>query len=136
MFLDVTQPGCVKGVVNDFNIESMHNPIRSLVLFPAMRSDKLLVRVTGQHMSGTITFLETKWKDLVPYIPFEYHFLDEDYNRIYSSELRLGQMMNLFSGIAIVLACPGLFGFSSYPTKQRVKEIGIRKVPGRTAPNL
>ncbi|HXO76748.1 MAG TPA: ABC transporter permease [Puia sp.] len=136
MFLDATRPGFVKGVVKDFNFESLHNPIRSLVLFPDMHSDKLLVRVTGQHMPEMIRFLETKWKDLVPYIPFEYHFLDEDYNRIYSSELRLGQVMNLFSGIAIVLACLGLFGLSSYAAKQRVKEIGIRKVLGASLTSL
>jgi putative ABC transport system permease protein len=136
MFLDATRPGFVRGVVKDFNFESLHNPIRSLVLFPDMHSDKLLVRVTGQHMPETISFLETKWKELVPYIPFEYHFLDEDYNRIYSSELRLGQVMNLFSAIAIVLACLGLFGLSSYAAKQRVKEIGIRKVLGASLTNL
>ena len=136
MFLDATRPGFVRGVVKDFNFESLHNPIRSLVLFPDMHSDKLLVRVTGQHMPETIKFLETSWKDLVPYIPFEYHFLDEDYNRIYSSELRLGQVMNLFSAIAIVLACLGLFGLSSYAAKQRVKEIGIRKVLGASLTNL
>ena len=136
MFLDATRPGFVKGVVKDFNFESLHNAIRPLVLFPEMRAGKLLVRVTGQHIPETITFLETKWKDLVPFIPFEYHFLDEDYNRIYSSELRLGQVMNLFSGIAIVLACLGLFGLSSYAAKQRVKEIGIRKVLGASLTNL
>lgn len=136
MFLDATRPGFVKGVVKDFNFESLHNAIRPLVLYPEMRSGTLLVRVTGQHMPETIQFLETKWKDLVPYIPFEYHFLDEDYNRVYSSELRLGQVMNLFSGIAIVLACLGLFGLSSYAAKQRVKEIGIRKVLGASLTNL
>ena len=136
MFLDATRPGLVKGVVKDFNFESLHNAIRPLVLFPEMRSNTMLVRVTGQHMPETIAFLETKWKDLVPYIPFEYHFLDEDYNRIYSSELRLGQVMNLFSAIAIVLACLGLFGLSSYAAKQRVKEIGIRKVLGASLTNL
>jgi len=136
MFLDATRPGIVKGVVKDFNFESLHSAIRPLVLFPEMRSNTLLVRVTGQHMPETIRFLETKWKDLVPYLPFEYHFLDEDYNRIYSSELRLGTVMNLFSGIAIVLACLGLFGLSSYAAKQRVKEIGIRKVLGASLTNL
>ncbi|HTI91731.1 MAG TPA: ABC transporter permease [Puia sp.] len=136
MYLDATRPGFVKGVVKDFNFESLHNPIRSLVLFPDMHSDKLLVRVTGQHMPETIQFLETRWKNIVPYIPFEYHFLDEEYNRLYSSELRLGQVMNLFSGIAIVLACLGLFGLSSYAAKQRVREIGIRKVLGASLTSL
>jgi putative ABC transport system permease protein len=88
------------------------------------------VRVTGAHLPQTLAFLESKWKQLEPDIPYEAHFLDEDYNRIYTGEQRLGKVMNLFSAIAIVLACLGLFGLSSYAAKQRVREIGIRKVLG------
>jgi putative ABC transport system permease protein len=73
---------------------------------------------------------------MAPGIPYEMHFLDENYNRIYASEQRLGKVMNLFSGVAIVLACLGLFGLSSYGAKQRVKEIGIRKVLGASTGNL
>ena len=135
-FLDDSRPGFVKGVVRDFNFQSLHNAIKPLVLFPQMRADRLLVRVSGNNMPQTIAFLESKWKQLVPYMPFEYHFLDEDYNHIYSSEQRLGKVMNLFSSIAIVLACLGLFGLSSYAAKQRVKEIGIRKVLGASLTNL
>jgi putative ABC transport system permease protein len=130
MFMDDSRPGFVKGVVKDFNFHSLHNPIKGLVLFPQMRADRLLVRISGEHLPQTLAFLENKWKELEPEIPFGMHFLDEDYNRIYASELRLGKVMNLFSAIAIVLACLGLFGLSSYAAKQRVKEIGIRKVLG------
>jgi putative ABC transport system permease protein len=63
-------------------------------------------------------------------------FLDANYNRLYAAEQRLGIIMNLFSGIAIVLACLGLFGLSSYAAKQRVREIGIRKVLGASLSNL
>jgi putative ABC transport system permease protein len=88
------------------------------------------VRVTGEHLPQTLAFLESRWKQLEPETPYEARFLDEDYNAIYTSEQRLGKVMNLFSGIAIVLACLGLFGLSSYAAKQRVREIGIRKVLG------
>ena len=130
MFMDDSRPGFVKGVVKDFNFHSLHNPIKGLVLFPAMRADRLLVRISGEHLPQTLAFLESKWRELEPEIPFGVHFLDEDYNRVYAGELRLGKVMNLFSAIAIVLACLGLFGLSSYAAKQRVKEIGIRKVLG------
>ncbi|HMH20721.1 MAG TPA: FtsX-like permease family protein, partial [Puia sp.] len=63
-------------------------------------------------------------------------FMDEDYNKLYSAELRLGKVMNLFSAIAIILACLGLFGLSSYSARQRVKEIGIRKILGASLPDL
>jgi putative ABC transport system permease protein len=136
MFMDESRPGFVKGVVKDFHFQSLHYAIRPLVLFPERRGNMLLVRVTGEHLPQTIAFLERKWKEMIPYLPFDYHFLDEDYNRLYTSELRLGRVMNLFSAIAIVLACLGLFGLSSYAAKQRVKEIGIRKVLGASLPQL
>lgn len=136
MFMDESRPGVVKGVVKDFHFQSLHNAIKPLILFPEVRANTLLVRVSGRHLPQTIAFLEAKWKELVPYIPFVYHFLDEDYNRVYTAEQRLGRVMNLFSAIAIVLACLGLFGLSSYAAKQRVKEIGIRKVLGASLPQL
>ena len=69
-------------------------------------------------------------KTLVTHRPFQFHFLNEDFNKLYESELRLGTVLNIFSGIAIALACLGLVGLSSYSAKQRQKEIGIRKVLG------
>ena len=130
MYMDESRPGYVRGVVKDFNFQSLHEPIKGLVLFPQHRADRLLVRVTGRHMAGTLDFLQGTWKRLAPGVPYEVHFLDERYDELYASEQRLGKVMNLFSGIAIVLACLGLFGLSSYAAKQRVKEIGIRKVLG------
>jgi putative ABC transport system permease protein len=130
LYMDASRPGIVKGVVKDFNFQSLHNPIKGLVLFTEMRGYHLLVRVTGEHLPQTLAFLESRWKQLEPETPYEARFLEEDYNAIYTSEQRLGKVMNLFSGIAIVLACLGLFGLSSYAAKQRVREIGIRKVLG------
>ena len=66
----------------------------------------------------------------MPYLPFEYHFMNEDFNNLYNSDIRLGKVLNIFAAIAIALACLGLLGLSSYSAKQRVKEIGIRKVLG------
>jgi len=137
MFLDNSRPGIVSGVIRDFHFESLHHAIRPLVLFPEPRDrGSLLVKLSGQHLERSISLLEAKWKTLAPSVPFEVRFLDEDYNQLYSAELRLGTVMNLFSGIAIVLACLGLFGLSSYAARQRVKEIGIRKVLGASLPGL
>jgi putative ABC transport system permease protein len=136
MFMDESRPGFVKGVVKDFNFQSLHTPIKGLILYPEYRAGTLLVRITGEHIPQTLAFLESKWKELAPGIPYEAHFLDENYDRLYTAELRLGKVMNLFSGIAIVLACLGLFGLSSYAAKQRVKEIGIRKVLGAPVAGL
>jgi putative ABC transport system permease protein len=136
MFLDNSRPGFVKAVVKDFHFESLHNAIKPFVLFPELRGRVLLVKMSGHNLSNTISFLEAKWKSLVPDRPFEYRFMDDDYNKLYSAELRLGKVMNLFSMIAIVLACLGLFGLSSYTVQQRFKEIGIRKVLGASVSNI
>lgn len=107
MFLGDDRPGLVKGVVKDFHFESLHHAIGPLVLFPEGWGRQLLVKMSGQHLTRTIAGLEAKWK-----------------------------VMNIFSLIAIVLACLGLFGLSSYAAKQRVKEIGIRKVLGASMGDL
>jgi putative ABC transport system permease protein len=136
MFLGDDRPGYVKGVVKDFNFQSLHDPIKGYILFPESWSRELLVKLSGRDLSQSISFLESKWKTLVPDRPFEYRFMDDDYNKLYDAELRLGKVMNLFSSIAIVLACLGLFGLSSYTAQQRFKEIGIRKVLGASVSNI
>ncbi len=130
MYMDDSRPGFVRAVVKDFNYQSLHTPIGALILFPRVSTRVMLVRITGERLPRTLEWLEATWKRVSPGIPYEAHFLDENYNRLYAAEERLGAVMNLFSGIAVVLACLGLFGLSSYSAKQRVKEIGIRKVLG------
>jgi len=100
------------------------------VLFTATWGSRVLIKIKGDDMEGTLSFIEGKWKQLLPNRPFEYSFLDQEYERMYKTEQQLGQVMNLFAGIAIVLAGLGLFGLSSYMIQQRVKEISIRKVLG------
>lgn len=136
MFLGDHRPGEVKGVVKDFHFASLHNPIEPLVLFPGGWGNMAIVKITGKDLPGTIAFLENKWKQLAPHRPFEYRFMDDDFNKLYSSEMRTGKVFNIFSIIAIALACLGLFGLSAYSAKQRIKEVGIRKVLGASAGNI
>jgi putative ABC transport system permease protein len=130
------RPGIVKGVVKDFHFESLHDPIRPLVLFPETWTNILLVKISGERLPATITSLEAKWKTLVPHRPFEYHFMDDTFNKMYNSEMRLGKVLNIFAAIAILLACLGLFGLSSFTAQQRRKEIGIRKVLGASLTHI
>ncbi len=136
MFLDQSRPGYVKGVVKDFNFQSLRNPIKPVVLFPSIYGNTLMVKISGEHIPQTISFLESRWKSLVKDKPFEYNFMDDDYNKLYQNELRLGKIMNIFAAIAIILACIGLFGLSAYATQQRVKEVGVRKVLGASVSNI
>ena len=136
MFLGEQRPGIVKAVVKDFNFSSFHDPIKPLVLFNEPWGGSLLVKLSGKHLPQTLAFLESKWKQLIQHRPFEYRFLDDDYNKLYQSEIRLGKVLNIFATIAILLAALGLFGLSAYSIQQRTKEIGIRKVLGASVPNV
>lgn len=136
MSLGSDRPGVVKAVVKDFHFASLHEPIKPLVLFPDDWGSVLLVKTTGAALPQTIAFLEQKWKRLVPQRPFEYTFLDESYNKLYGAELRTGKVLNVFAATAVLLACLGLFGLSSYTIQQRSKEIGVRKVLGATVSNI
>jgi putative ABC transport system permease protein len=130
MYLGDQRPGYVRGIVKDFNFESMHQAIRPVVLFPERRTGLLLVKLVGSDIPETITFIESKWKNIIKTRPFEYRFLDEDFNKLYESEIKFGSILNVFSGLSIAMACLGLVGLSSYSAKQRKKEIGIRKILG------
>jgi putative ABC transport system permease protein len=136
VFMGDSRPGFVRGVIKDFNFQSLRTPIKGLILMPEIRPTMLLVRITGEHLPQTLDYLKARWKEFAPAIPYEVHFLDENYDQLYTADLRLGTVMNLFSGIAIMLACLGLFGLSSYAAKQRIKEIGIRKVLGAPVAGL
>jgi putative ABC transport system permease protein len=96
----------------------------------------MLVRINGAQLPAEIGLLQTTWKKFVSDRPFDYHFLDEDYNRLYQTEQRTGQLFTLFSTLAIFLALLGLFGLAAISTVQRTKEIGIRKVLGADLFNI
>ena len=131
------QPGIVVGVVRDFNFTTMRDPIGPLILFPDTGYvHYLLVRVNGANLPAQLDRMQATWKDLVPNRPFSYHFLDEDYNRLYQADQRTGQLFAVFAGLAIFLALLGLFGLAAISTVQRTKEIGIRKVLGADALNI
>jgi putative ABC transport system permease protein len=136
MFLDETRPGEVRGVVKDFHFASLHTEIEPLVLFPTAWANIAIVKTDGNNVGATIAAIEKKWKTLAPHRPFTYRFMDEDYQRMYDAEMRTGKIFNLFSVLAIVLACLGLFGLSAYSARQRNKEIGVRKVLGASVTQI
>ena len=123
--------GIVKAVIRDFHFRSFHEPITPLVIFMDKRmSQKIFVKVTQGNPENVLASLERNWKQRVTHRPFEYHFLDEDYDALYKTEQRTGAVFTTFSSLAILLACLGLFGLTAYAVVQRTKEIGIRKVLG------
>ena len=126
----------IRGVVADFHFASLHDPIGNLVIFPSAWGNSLMVKLDGEDLASTLAFLEDRWTSVVPHRPFSYHFLDEEFDQMYGAEIRMTRMAGAFAGVAILLACLGLFGLASFSIVQRTKEIGIRKVLGATIPSL
>jgi putative ABC transport system permease protein len=83
-----------------------------------------------------IQLVEKKWKAMAPGQPFTYYFLDERFGTMYATETRLGQIFGIFSVLAVVIACLGLFALTSFTAEQRTKEIGIRKVLGASVSSI
>ena len=129
--------GRIKGVVKDFNFKSFHETIGPLLIFlDHFQTQDLFVRVSGNNTPAVIKSLEKLWKERVPDRPFEYKFLDDDYDALYRTEQRTANVFTTFSILAIVLACLGLLAITAYAVVQRTKEIGIRKVLGATITNI
>ncbi|MES2647243.1 MAG: ABC transporter permease [Bacteroidota bacterium] len=129
--------GPVVGVVKDFNFSSLHNPIGPAILFLGRDfSRTYMLRLSGKDLPATIAGIESVWKQRVPGKPFSYHFLDDDYNKLYLAEQRTSQLFTVAAGLAILLACLGLFGLAAFSTVQRTKEIGIRRILGANISNI
>ena len=127
----------VIGVVKDFHFSSLRNPIKPMNFFLSPDSNRYIsAKMLSQDISGTLVYIEETWKKVAPESPIEYFFLDTVFERRYSSEERLQRLFSYFSGLAIFIACLGLFGLASFAAEQRTKEIGIRKVLGATETSL
>jgi putative ABC transport system permease protein len=124
------------GIVKNFHFQSLHDEITPLVMFNTevfgryANPNYIAVKLKSDNTQSTLAKIESKWKELAPERPFHYEFLDENLHQNYSEEQRSGKIFSVFSSLAIIIACVGLFGLSAYTTSLRTKEIGIRKVMG------
>ena len=123
----------VVGVVEDYHYRSLKESIEPLIHYYSPKStDKLLVKLKAGRIGDGLQILEDSWASLGAYEPFEYVFVDEEFNELYRTQDRLEMTATVFSGIAVILALLGLFSITSFMLQKRKKEVGVRKVLGAT----
>jgi len=120
----------VVGVVKDFNQKSLYNPIAPLLLFYGPNSNIIQLKINTSNISATIAKVESSWKKYFPNLPFEYKFLDQDFNSQYAADQKRGKIFAAFSILTIIITCLGLLGLTAFTTQQRQKEISVRRVMG------
>lgn len=134
---DTEAPGTIIGVVKDFHFLPVTYEIEPLVIVMDSDFDRyLMIKTSSEDFPNTIAKIENVWTELIPGYPFEYRFLDEQFDRTYRNEIRLGQIFGYFVVLTIFISCLGLFGLASFTAEQRTKEIGIRKVHGAAVSNI
>ena len=129
------KPAHVIGIMKDFNFESYRDKVRPLAVLFSDGLGALMVRYEG-NAKTLIDNTSKLYKQYANNGPFEYTFMDENFDRLYRSEERIGQVLSVFSGLAIFIACLGLFALAAFTAEQRTKEIGIRKVMGASAGSI
>jgi putative ABC transport system permease protein len=133
----IEKKGRIIGVVKDFQFQSLRDAISPLIIHVwSQNTFVFALRILPDDISGTLAFIEGKWKELDPAHPFEYSFMDETFDRLYRSEENLGKIFTVFSMLAIFIAALGLFGLALFMAQQKTKEIGVRKVLGASVGNI
>jgi putative ABC transport system permease protein len=129
--------GEIVGIVKDFHFNSLHKPIGPLVMFNEdSQYNFIFVKLHEGNIQASLENLKTIYATVVPHRPFEYEFVDQQFETLYASEQRMGGIFTAFATLAIFIACLGLLGLVSFSASQKTKEIGIRKVLGATATNI
>jgi putative ABC transport system permease protein len=94
------------------------------------------IRIEGNDVPATVARVQKKWNELIPYLPFDYSFLDVEFDRQYKADQQLGKVAGIFTGLAMFIGCLGLLGLTSFVVERRTKEIGIRKVLGASVSSV
>jgi putative ABC transport system permease protein len=120
----------VVGVVKDFNQKSLYNPIEPLLFFYGPNSNIIQIKMNPGNIQSSISLAEKAWKKYFPQLPFEYKFLDNDFNTQFAADQKRGKIFASFSVITILITCLGLLGLTAFTTQQKQKEISMRRVLG------
>jgi putative ABC transport system permease protein len=126
----------VIGIVKDFNFSSFREHVRPLAFQLGSDDGCLTVRIAGPDLTQTVSAIEKKFNLVEPDLPFEYSFMDADFDHLYQGEKQSGTLITYFASLSILISCLGLFGLATFMAEQRTKEIGIRKVMGASVPGI
>jgi ABC-type antimicrobial peptide transport system permease subunit len=126
----------IVGVAADFNFESLYQPVKPAFFRCYPVTNYIVVRVRSGSEQQTIAGIRKAYMRFNPGMTFEYKYLDEDYQKLYASEIRIGILSRYFAGLAILISCLGLFGLAAFSVSRRRKELGIRKVIGASIAQL
>jgi putative ABC transport system permease protein len=127
----------IVGVTGDFHYRGMQETVEPLFMFYAPFEFNTLTLTLGVGASGeTTAFIEDLWQRFNPGFPYEGYILQEDFDRQYRAEERIGRLLGLIAGMGLALSALGLLGLAAFMTRQRTKEIGIRKVLGASVPDI
>ncbi|MBV9962629.1 MAG: ABC transporter permease [Parafilimonas sp.] len=126
----------IVGVVKDFNFSSMHKNVGPLIIQEGENWGAIAVRINAKNIPSVINSIQAKWNGITSGQPFNYTFMDADFNNIYTSEQQTGKLFITFAVFAIFIGCLGLFGLVTYAAEQRTKEIGVRKVLGASVSGI
>jgi hypothetical protein len=129
--------GTIIGVMKNFHYQSVRNAIEPLaVRIDPARFRFAIVRLKAGEIPASLDDVKETWRRVYPQYPVEYLFFDEDFGRMYQTDARMGLLLKVFAGMAVIIACLGLFGLASYTAEKRNKEIGVRKVLGASSPGI
>jgi len=126
----------IVGVIDDYNFLSLKEQMAPLVISPAYDRRMILMKIKSGQLDPTIQAIKTQYAKAAPGNPLEYTFLDQQFGEMYRTNLRQQAILTVFAGLAIFVACLGLFGLASFTAAKRVKEIGVRKVLGSSVGNI
>jgi putative ABC transport system permease protein len=133
----INKSGKIIGVVKDFHYRSLHTKVEPLLMALTTWVGRLSIRIEGKgDIHATVERVQKKWNELIPYLPFDYSFLDVEFDRQYKADQQLGKVAGVFTGLAMFIGCLGLLGLTSFVVERRTKEIGIRKVLGASVPSV
>lgn len=126
----------IVGVVKDFQYSSAKQKIAPLMMLLGNSNGSIIVKVKTADMHGLVTGIENQWNEYHADAPFSYTFLDDQFAQLYVAEARTGKIFTSFAILAVIIASLGLFGLSAFSIRQRVREIGIRKVLGASSGSI